>query len=468
VSAAVALAFADASIVVLGLPQIIERLHTTIPHVIWVIAAYNAALIVGALMIMTVGSRLPSERALIAGLLLFGLASLAAGVADSFRLLVGLRVVQGLGGALLLVGSLPRLAGAVRSGESPLAGWAAAAAVGAALGPAAGGLLTDIFDWRAIFLAQAPVAALAALAIGMAPKSDPEASAEAAGINPTSGRGEVADRSRRILAPMTANIALALISAALIGALFLVTVLLINVWGLTPLGAAAVLTVIPVATTLADRLTRGRSPVRLGATGAVVLAAGLVVLALISHRELGLALVALALCGAGLGLSYPPLTDAAIESSNRPAPRVARTVAARDAGLILGLLVLTPIFVNQLNTAPRRAIPPITKAVITAPVPLALKIKLGAGLLQANAKAHPSQLPNIDPAFARVSSGASPATRAELSRLRDSVQSLIQRAATDSFRRPLIYCAIFALLVLPLLLPGVRDRPSRSPRPAMT
>jgi len=325
-----------------------------------------------------------------------------------------------------------------------------------------------VFDWRAIFLAQAPVAALAALAIGMAPRSDAEAFAEAAELNPAPAREELDHRSRRRLAPMTANIALALISAALIGALFLVTVLLINVWGLTPLGAAAVLTVIPVATTLADRLTRGRSPVRLGAVGAVVLAAGLVLLALISDREPGLALAALALCGAGLGLSFPALTDAAIQSSNRSAPRVARTVAARDAGLVLGLLVLTPVFVHQLNRAPRRAIPPITRAVITAPIPLAVKIQLGAGLLQANAQAPQSQLPNIDPAFARASGGAAPATRAQLARLRINVESLIQRAATDSFQRPLIYCEIFALLVLPLLLPRVRDRLLGSPTPAST
>jgi len=97
VSAAVALAFADASIVVLGLPQIVERLHTSIPHVVWVIAAYNAALIVAALVIMTAGSSLPAERALIAGLVLFGLASLAAGAAGSFGVLVGFRVVQGSG-----------------------------------------------------------------------------------------------------------------------------------------------------------------------------------------------------------------------------------------------------------------------------------------------------------------------------------------------------------------------------------
>ena len=49
---AVALAFADASIVVLALPQIVDRLHTSISHSVWVIVAYNLALIVGAVAVI--------------------------------------------------------------------------------------------------------------------------------------------------------------------------------------------------------------------------------------------------------------------------------------------------------------------------------------------------------------------------------------------------------------------------------
>jgi MFS family permease len=102
VSLAVALAFADASIVVLALPQIMDRLHTSISPVIWVIAAYNLALIAGALAIMPLAGRLTSRPALIAGLAVFGFASLGAGVANALGVLVALRCVQGIGGARLL------------------------------------------------------------------------------------------------------------------------------------------------------------------------------------------------------------------------------------------------------------------------------------------------------------------------------------------------------------------------------
>src|SRR5205814_6625752 len=80
---AVALAFADASIVVLALPQIVARLHTTISHVVWVIMAYNLALIVGCAVILPFARRLASSRALVGGLVVFGLASIGCGAVNS-------------------------------------------------------------------------------------------------------------------------------------------------------------------------------------------------------------------------------------------------------------------------------------------------------------------------------------------------------------------------------------------------
>jgi MFS family permease len=256
---AVALAFADASIVVLALPQLVDRLHTSISHVVWVIVAYNLALIAGSAAILPVARRLASRRVLVAGLALFGLASIGCGAAGNLAALIPLRCAQGLGGALLLCASLPVFADAARPGESPLYGWSAAAAIGAALGPAAGGVLTEIFSWRSIFFAQAPVAALAAVAVLAVPssRSQPHAETDAASAD---------------VPPLLANVALTLLSAGLIGALFLVVVELINAWLVSPIGAAAVVTTLPLATALAERIVRGRSTSLLGAAGAVLVA----------------------------------------------------------------------------------------------------------------------------------------------------------------------------------------------------
>src|SRR2546430_1665341 len=77
----VALAFADASIVVLALPQIVPRLHTSISHVTWVIMAYNLALILAAAAVIPFAPLVASKRAMIAALLLSGLAAIACRVA---------------------------------------------------------------------------------------------------------------------------------------------------------------------------------------------------------------------------------------------------------------------------------------------------------------------------------------------------------------------------------------------------
>ena len=154
--AAVALAFADSSIVVLALPDLLRYFDTSIEGVSLVITAYNVAVVVATPLVLVFVRTRDSRIGLHAGLALFAAGSAGCALAGSLELLVALRIVQALGGALLLASALPML-GARR--------WSLAAAVGAALGPAAGGLLTEAFDWRAIFAFQAPVA-LAALAAG--------------------------------------------------------------------------------------------------------------------------------------------------------------------------------------------------------------------------------------------------------------------------------------------------------------
>ena len=340
---------------------------------------------------------------------------------------------------------------------------AAAGAVGAAIGPAAGGLLTEVFDWRAIFFAQGPVAAAAAVAVIAAGTRSPQPPVERGEQLASPDPGAGTDRKRARLDPGSANIALTFLSAGLIGALFLVTILLINVWGLTPLSAAAILSAIPVATVLAERSTRGGSPVALGAAGTVALAAGLTALAVVSHRQLGWVIVALGLCGAGLGTAFPAFTLCALRSPGQPAARAAWTVAARDAGIALGLLILTPTFVHELKIASGRAVTLVGAAVFTAQVPDELKAQLAAGLLAANASTPQSRLPDIRPAFAQVEAHASTPTRRRLVGLNRTVQSLIERAATHSFRRPWLDCAFFALLVIPLLGFRLRFGPRRAP-----
>jgi MFS family permease len=436
---AVGLAFADASIVVLALPQIVARLHTSISHVVWVIMVYNLALMVAAALVIPFARQLASTTALIAGLALFGIASIGCGLANNLTELIPLRCVQGAGGGLLLCASLPLFARTARPGDSPLYGWSAAAAIGMAIGPAAGGILTQLFDWRSIFLAQAPVAALAILLVlGEHLRSA------------TDAEEQVGHRASP-LDPLSANLGLVFLSAGLISALFLVVIVLIDVWLLTPIAAAAVVSTLPVMTAVAERAVRGHSPVALAAGGALLVAAGLVGLGFISHREVVPSIIALALVGTGLGFAFPGLTTAALGSSGPPAARAAWTVVARDAGVFIGLLVLTPVFVDGLNTAPKEAFPEATRAVLGAPLPTGQKLALAPGLIGAYKNTPQSELPNLHPAFAKVEATATPAQRVQLAALERRLNVIIQHAATGAFKKPLRYGALFALVVLPLL-----------------
>jgi MFS family permease len=438
---AVALAFADASIVVLALPQIVGELNTTISHVTWVIMAYNLALIAGVLAFLRFGRHVSPARALFAGLVIFGLASICCGAANSLKFLVAMRCVQGVGGAILLCASLPLLAGASRSDASPTAGWAAAAALGAAIGPAAGGVLTQLFDWRAIFIAQAPAAAIAAIAVIAVPVE--------------SFRAVDEDRAAPSeVGPARADASLLLLSAGLIGALFLVVILLIDVWRLEPIAAAAVVSAIPLATYVTDRLGRGRSPVATGIGGAVLLAAGLIGIGLMGHRQIAVATIMLALCGAGIGLAFTTLTASAMSGRGTAIVRAGRTVAARDAGLVLGLLVLTPLFVHDLDEAPKHAFPPVVAALYGSPLDKGLKDAVGGGLLKAYAATPQGQLPDLDPTFDKFRAQADPATAAQLTTVQKNIESAIERAVTHSFRRSFLWSAAFAVLVIPLLALG--------------
>jgi MFS family permease len=436
---AVALAFADASIVVLALPQIVGQLHTTISHVVWVIMAYNVALILGVVIAPALTRWTGPRAAMLIGLAIFGVASVGCGASNRLNVLVAFRCLQGVGAALVLCGSLPLLAIGKEAAHSALTRWAGAAALGAAIGPAAGGVLTQVFSWRAIFLAQAPAAALAAAAV------------VTAGVVVTHREAEPTDGRRAGLGPLAADAALGLLSAGLIGALFFVVLLLINVWLLTPIAAAAVVSTIPLATVAVQRFARGRSPTIFGALGAILLAAGLAGAALLSHKEIGWMVLFLTLSGAGLGLSFTTLTAAALAGGGSRAARAGRTAAARDAGLVIGLLVLTPVFVHDLNKAPNEARPPLIIALYKAPIPSDVRDQLGNELIVAYSKSSQAQLPNFAPAFAKVSAGADRATTAVLSGLQGRMQGTVERIVTRTFRRALLYSALFALLVLPVL-----------------
>ncbi|MCK9248553.1 MAG: MFS transporter [Solirubrobacteraceae bacterium] len=185
----VALALADASVVTLALPEIRVALDTGVPGLAAVIGVYTLVLAGVVLAAVPLRRRLGSAALGAAGMALFAGASVACGLVDTLSALLAARAVQAVGAGAALVAAFSLLH---RGGRRPDPLWVAGAVFGAASGPALGGALTELWDWRAIFLAQAPFGILAAVAclgpLGDPAHDEPDAVGDRSG---PPGRGDV-------------------------------------------------------------------------------------------------------------------------------------------------------------------------------------------------------------------------------------------------------------------------------------
>jgi predicted MFS family arabinose efflux permease len=428
VATAVAVAFADSSIVVLALPELYARFDTSIEGVAWVITSYNLVLAVCALVLVLVVHRVRAHVILGVGSLLFLAASIACALADSLTFLIAARCVQGLGGALLLAGSLPVLGALAGSTARGVAIWTMAGTFGAAVGPALGGVLTQAFDWRAIFVAQAPVAGVALLAT----VGSHVASILEEGWKPPLWRA------------MPANLGLALVSGALVGTLFLGVLLVIDVFGYSPIQGAAIVSVIPAAALLARPLAAQLAVALAVAAGAVLLAAGLVGLALLPSSDLAYLLGSFALCGFGLGLAVPGLTHTVLAGDGGIGRKATLTVGVRHLGLVLALAVVAPLLASDLWHAADVAQLNGTAVIIDGRLPATTKVPLALDIRDVLDRAPRGEIPDLAAPFEERGAATDP----EVRQVRDDLLGTIERAVTRGFRRSFLFCALLAALAL--------------------
>jgi len=400
------MAFVDESVVNVALPKIESDLHTTLAAMQWVVNAYtlcmSALLLVGGAAADQFGRR----RVFVIGVLVFAAASLVCGLSPSVPVLIGARVLQGIGAALLVPCSLALIGAAYDEKErgAAIGIWSGASAIAAGVAPLLGGTLVDHVSWRAIFLIN-PLLAVATIWIALrhVPESrDPQASTVldwrgavlafvglstlvygliaaaargwtdplviAALLAGAAGLGAFLRTEQRSRAPMMPlelfrvrtfsgiNLVTLLLYGALGGAFFFLPFLLIQARGYSATAVGAAYVPFTVVVGLLSRWSGGLVD-RFGARrpliiGPALTALGFVLLAT-PRAPLGSVLLSMTVLGLGMAITVAPLTTAVLNAVPAHRTGVASGInnAVASVGSLLVVALLGTVALGVFNRA---------------------------------------------------------------------------------------------------------------------
>lgn len=331
------LVMVDATIVNVALPSIRSGLSVSETGLPWVVNSYSFAfggcLLLGGL----VADRLGPKRVFVAGMAVFACGSVVCGLAGAAELLIAGRVLQGIGGAFVCPAALAAITvtfGAPGEQARALAGWSAAGAGALAVGPLVGGALTAVWSWHAVFLVPVPLCVCAAVA--------------AARWVPAVATGR---RDRRFgpgfpfRRVATANLVLALGSAAMVAACYTCTLWLQSVLGHGPMATGLMFLPLSLGVllgaALAPRLLRYVAAPAVAVAGLAVAAVGMLLLALLPTELTPVELLpGLTVLAVGFGLQSVPVCALATTVPGDQALAAAIYQTAGQLGGGLGLVGL--------------------------------------------------------------------------------------------------------------------------------
>src|SRR5712691_4410122 len=162
-----AMAFIDGSVVSIALPVMQQSLSATVTDSQWIVDAY--LLVLSSLLLCggALGDHLGRMRVFAAGVAIFAAASAWCGLSPDTRHLIVARALQGIGGALLVPGSLAIIAATFPANErgKAIGTWSAMTSMSLIAGPLLGGWLVQTISWRAIFFINIPIAAVTLLIV---------------------------------------------------------------------------------------------------------------------------------------------------------------------------------------------------------------------------------------------------------------------------------------------------------------
>ena len=154
-----AIVLLETTVINVALPAIGRDLDADLAELQWVVSGYLVTLASLILLGGALGDRFGRRRIFELGVVWFTVASLACALSPNVEVLIGARLVQGVGGALLTPGSLAIIEATFRQEDRARAigSWSALGGIAAAVGPLLGGWLVDAVSWRAIFLLNLPI-----------------------------------------------------------------------------------------------------------------------------------------------------------------------------------------------------------------------------------------------------------------------------------------------------------------------
>ena len=400
----------DNTVVNVALPSIQRDLGIGLSELQWTVNAYALTFAV----LMLTGGKLADfmgrRSIFLVGLVIFTVSSLACGLATSGEMLIAARTVQGVGAALMLPATLGIISATfpVHQRGTAIGIWAGVSAMALAFGPVVGGLLTEHIAWGWIFFINVPVGVLAIIVARLVIQESRDTSAEQRldlpglivsggalfalvfGLIEASSYGWTSPLilslfavaavglvlfvvlERRQRAPMLdlslfrngtfagANIVLTLVTLAMFGVFFFVSIYMQNVLGYSPVKTGAVFLPMTVLIMFLGPVT-GKLSDRVGSRWLVSGGMTLVGISLLIYSGLGAdsgfwdLFPALILGGIGMATVMPPVTAAAIGSVPVAKAGVGSGVlnTFRQMGGALGIAVMGAIVASQISVAPR-------------------------------------------------------------------------------------------------------------------
>ena len=344
------LASLGTSIANIALPALAEAFSAPFGEVKWVVVAYLVALTISVVIAGWLGDIFGLKRLLVIGLGLFGIASLLCGFAPNLWVLIGARVLQGVGAAVLMTLSMALMRATARQERlgRAMGLLGTVSALGTALGPSLGGFILSATHWQVIFLVQVPLAVLALVL--------------ASSFLPNSPRAEIR-RPVRYRAMLNAGLVLSLLINLLVAAVMMTTLIVGPFYlgrglGLEDAMVGLIMAIGPTISIFgglpSGRLADAWGPQPVVRIGLALLAAGAFLLAILPGM-IGIAgyIVAIVILTPGYQLFQAANNTAALAD----APKDQRGAVSgllglsRNLGLVLGATAMSAVFVQGVGTS---------------------------------------------------------------------------------------------------------------------